>query len=264
MDSKENKTEKAILVVSFGTTFKETREKTIGAIERCIQEAYPEYSVRRCFTSGMIISRLFKRDGLKIDNPEEAFQKAAGEGIREIVVQPTHLMDGNEYNKLMAVAENYKDKFEKMTVGAPLLTDEEDFGIIADAILNHLPVQGEKCAVLLMGHGTDAPSNAVYRRMEECLHKAGAKDHYIATVEGEPEIDDVLPILKEKGYEKVILSPFMIVAGDHATNDLAGDEEDSWKSILVREGYEVGTVLRGIGEWEEVQKLFVKHAGSAE
>ncbi len=261
--SNRTNTDKEILVVSFGSTYQETTEKTIGAIEKYIGRIRPDYSVCRCFTSSRIIAVLRKREGICIDDPAEALQKAAAEGIRDIIIQPTHIMEGAEYHKLLNEAEKYRHCFENMAIGRPLLTSEEDFTVMARAVLAHLPDPGEKTAVLLMGHGSDAPSNAVYRKMENHLRQEEALHHYFATVEGEPVIEDILPFLKEKQYEKIILSPFMVVAGRHAVKDLAGDTEDSWKGILLKEGFRVETVLHGIGEWREVQELFADHAAAA-
>ena len=251
--------EKEVLVVSFGTTFRETREKTIGAIEKTAEKMFPDASVRRCFTSSIVVKRLRERDGLAIDSPEEALRRAAENGVRELIVQPTHLMDGKEYHKLLGMLREYKDRFERVTVGAPLLTSRADMERIAEAVKSHLPADTET-AVLLMGHGTDAPSNAVYGVMQEILRESGAENYYIATVEGKPVLEDILPEIKERGYRRAILAPFMIVAGDHANNDLAGEEEDSWKSILEKEGFETEASLHGIGEWEEIRELFAEHA----
>ena len=255
--------EKEVLVVSFGTTYAETREKTIGAIEDTIEKAFPGYAVRRSFTSGIIRKKLAERDGILIDSPEEAFQRAVDNGVKELIIQPTHLMDGREYHKLMDALASYAPSFEKLNVGLPLLMDAEDFLTVAAAIRTHLPVEEENTAVVLMGHGTDVDSNAVYAQMQEFLNNddEDEQEYFIATVEGTPTITDVLTeIWNSAMYLDIILAPFMVVAGDHAANDLAGDEEESWKKIFINHGYRVSTVLQGIGEWPEVQELFVKHA----
>ncbi len=255
--------DKAILVASFGSTCAETREKTIGAIEARIRRTWPDYFVCGCYTSGRILAVLRKNEGIFADNPAAALQKAAAGGVREIIIQPTHIMEGVEYHKLLQEAEKYSSCFETLAMGRPLLSSEEDFKVMTGAILSHLPDPGEKTAVLLMGHGSDTPSNAVYRELENCLRKEGAFRHYFATAEGEPVIEDVLPVLKEKQYEEILLSPFLITAGRHALKDLAGETGNSWKEILLREGFRVRTVLRGIGEWSEVQELFVNHTAAA-
>ena len=245
-----------------------------------------------------------ERDGLYIDGPEDAIRDAKEKGIRELYVQPLYLMHGTEHRRLMELLKEAEPFFDRISVGKPLLFDDSDFKIIADAILHHLPVQTEDTAVVLMGHGnekrkktvgrnqkitdpkfpdsTDAFSNspdskkaeesaakqkryiednAVFGILQDTLRKNGADNYFIATVEGEPELEDILPQICGRGFKKVILAPFMVVSGDHARNDLAGGREDSWKSIFLKKGFEVETVLRGIGEWEEVQELFAAHAG---
>lgn len=315
-----------LLAVSFGTSFADTREKTIGAIEKCIEKRHPDCIVHRCFTSRFIRKKLMERDGLYIDGPEDAIRDAKEKGIRELYVQPLYLMHGTEHRRLMELLKESEPFFDRISVGKPLLCDDSDFHVIADAILHHLPVETEDTAVVLMGHGnekrkktvgrnqkitdpkfpdsekvpdsnfpetqkvpdsifpnsTDAFSNspdskkaeesaakqkryiednAVFGILQDTLRKNGADNYFIATVEGEPELEDILPQICGRGFKKVILVPFMVVSGDHARNDLAGDREDSWKSIFQRKGFEVETVLCGIGEWEEVQELFAAHAG---
>ena len=248
-----------LLVVSFGTTYEETRRQTIGAIEDALAAAFPGYEVRRAFTSRMIVKKLRERDGIAVDSPEEALERAVRCGVKTLIIQPTHLMDGNEYHKLEAIAEPYRNSFETLRIGAPLLTSEADFETLAKACASHFADRDPGTAVALMGHGTDAASNAVYSRMQEVIRKNDGEDFFIATVEGEPVIEDILPEMQEKQVRKVILAPLMIVAGDHANNDLAGDEEDSWKSILERAGMDTEARLQGIGAWTEVQELFAEH-----
>lgn len=272
-----------LLAVSFGTSFADTREKTIGAIERRIAERYPDCTVKRCFTSRMIRKKLLERDGLKIDSPEEAMQKAQEMGIRELVIQPLYLMHGFEHRRLMDSIQEAGPFFDRIAVGKPLLSEDADFRTIAAAIQKNLPAPEPDTAVVLMGHGNtgkkkpapaeepvnrarenaaqdDIHDNAVFAVLQRTLRDSGADDYFIATVEGEPEIGEILPVIKERGFRKVILAPFMVVAGDHARNDLAGEDEDSWKNIFIRSGFQVETVLRGIGEWQEVQDLFAAHA----
>lgn len=255
-----------LLAVSFGTSFAGTREKTIGAIERRLAQRFPESVVRRCFTSRMIRRKLLERDGLRIDSPEEALREALESGITELTVQPLYLMHGQEDQKVRETVEQYIGSFDKLYFGNPLLTEEEDFRIIAEAVSRHLPVSGteKETAAVLMGHGSPSGrGNEAYAVLQEALKKAGAAHHYVATVEGEPQIGDILPVIRAGGYKKVILAPLMIVAGDHALHDLAGEDDDSWKNLFLRSGFAVETVLRGIGEWEEVQDLFAEHAAAA-
>ena len=271
--------QRLLLAVSFGTSFADTREKTIGAIERRLEERFPDCTVLRCFTSRMIRKKLLERDGLEIYSPDQAMRKAQEKGIRELIVQPLYLMHGFEHRRLMEAVREAAPSFDKLAVGKPLLSDDTDFCTMADAVLRNLSAPEPDTAVVLMGHGNekktrhipentkaeimsarDIQDNAVFAGLQQSLRKAGADNYFVATVEGEPEIGDILPVIKERGFRKVILAPFMVVAGDHARNDLAGEDEDSWKNIFTRSGFQVETVLRGIGEWEEVQDLFAAHA----
>ncbi len=251
----------AILVVSFGTSYNDSRDVTIGAIEESIAKAFPEYEVRRAFTSQIIIDKLKERDGLEIDNVEEALDRAEEDGIKKLVVQPTHLMDGYEYTDLADVLEDYQDQFDQVALGAPLLSSDADFDAAVKALTEKMESYDDgETAICFMGHGTEADSNGVYAKMQEKFKDAGYENYYIGTVEAEPTLDDVLAMLKEKGtYKKVVLEPLMVVAGDHANNDMAGDEEDSWKTILEGEGYEVECILEGLGQIPEIRDIYVEH-----
>ena len=256
----------AILVVSFGTSFDDSRDITIGAVEKDIQEAFPEYEVRRAFTAQIIINKLKKESGEEIDNVTEALDRAVADGIKNLVVQPTHLMNGLEYNDLKDELEKYADSFEKISLGDPLLTSDDDFDKVIAAITDATKDQAadEETAIVYMGHGTEADSNKVYAEMQEKLTAAGFGNYYIGTVEAEPSLDDVVKALKENGkYKKVVLSPLMVVCGDHANNDMAGDEEDSWKTILTGEGYEVETLMQGLGQIEAIRDIYVAHTQAA-
>lgn len=255
----------AILVVSFGTSYNDSRKVTIEAIEEAIGKACPDYQVRRAFTSQIIIDKLKERDGLTIDNVEEALDRAHEDGITNLVVQPTHLMDGYEYTDLADALKDYEDKFEKVVLGEPLLSGSEDFEAVIKAVTEKTSSYDDgETAICFMGHGTEADSNKVYAQMQDELTAAGYGNYYIGTVEAEPTLDDVLDLLKEKGtYKRVVLEPLMVVAGDHANNDMAGDEEDSWKTILENEGYEVECVLEGLGQIPAIQDIYVKHALAA-
>ncbi len=255
----------AILAVSFGTSYNDSRDVTIGAVEEAIEKACPEYEVRRAFTSQIIIDKLKERDGLQIDNVEEALDRAAADGIRELYVQPTHLMDGYEYTDLANALADYADQFDKVVLAKPLLSSDEDFDQVIAAITERTAEYDDgETAICFMGHGTEAESNGVYARLQEKLAQGGYENYYIGTVEAEPSIDDVVAALKEKGtYKKVVLEPLMVVAGDHANNDMAGDEADSWKSVLEKEGYEVECILEGLGQMEAIQDIYVAHIKDA-
>ena len=253
-----------ILVVSFGTTYADTRTKTISAIENAAAEAFPEWEIRRSFTSGMIRKRLKERDGILIDDPKEALERALRCGVRELTVQPTHLMGGIEYKKMAAVCDAYRGKFEHFSIGAPLLSSKEDLIGLIHAVTEELSIPDDgSTAAVLMGHGTEDGANAVYAELQDIFRASGHKDYYIATVEGTPVLDDILPQLIGKQYKKVVLMPLMVVAGDHARNDLAGPEEDSWKSILEKEGYEVEAHLVGLGELGKVHAMYTEHIRAA-
>lgn len=255
----------AILVVSFGTSYNDSREITIGAIENAIQEAYPEYEVRRAFTSQIIIDKLAERDGLEIDNVTEALDRAVADGIKNLIVQPTHLMDGLEYTDLVDELAEYEEDFEQIVVGDPLLTSEEDYTKVITAITDATAEYDDgQTAIVFMGHGTEAESNHIYADMQEKLTAAGFENYFVGTVEATPSLDDIVAALSAKGnYTKVILEPLMVVAGDHANNDMAGDEEDSWKTALEAEGYEVECLIHGLGENEAIQQIYVDHVQAA-
>lgn len=256
--------ENELMVVSFGTSYNDSRRLTIGAIEEAIEKAFPDYSVRRGFTSQIIIDHVKSRDGAAIDNVGQALDRAVENGVKTLVVQPTHLMNGLEYNDLVNEVAEYADAFEKVAIGEPLLTSDEDFQAVMKAITEASAEYDDgETAICFMGHGTEAESNQVYARMQEVLTKAGYENYFIGTVEAEPSLKDVLEAVGKGGYKRVVLEPLMIVAGDHANNDMAGDEEDSWKSAFEAAGYDVTCVVRGLGELEAVQQLFVEHAQAA-
>ena len=255
----------AILVVSFGTSYNENRKVTIEAIEEAVGQRYGDCEVRRAFTSQIIIDKLRERDGLEIDSVKEALDRAAADGIANLVVQPTHLMDGYEYTDLANELRDCEGKFAKVVLGEPLLSGDEDFDKVMKAVVEKTAEYDDgKTAICFMGHGTEADSNRVYSRMQERLAAAGYENYYIGTVEAEPGLEDVMAALREKGsYKRVVLEPLMVVAGDHANHDMAGDEEDSWKSVLEREGYEVVCVLEGLGQIPAVRDIYVEHVQAA-
>ncbi len=261
----EVKGDKVILVVSFGTSYNDSRELTIGGIENTIAEAFPEYEVRRAFTSQIIIDKLKERDGLEIDNVEEALDRAAADGVKTLIVQPTHLMDGYEYTDLADALEDYQDKFDAISLAEPLLTSEEDYEAVAQAIVQETGAYDDgETAICFMGHGTEADSNAVYEKLQETLMADGFENYYVGTVEASPSLEDVMEKIGESGkYSKVVLKPLMVVAGDHANNDMAGDEEDSWKSQFTKAGYEVECILEGLGQDKAVQAVYAAHTQAA-
>lgn len=253
-----------LLVVSFGTSYNDSRRETIGAIEKAMQKAFPDYAVRRGFTSQIIIDHVKDRDGEVIDNVGEALDRAVANGVKNLVIQPTHLMNGLEYNDLVNEVAQYSDAFESVAIGLPLLTSDEDFQIVADAIVKATASYDDgKTAICFMGHGTEAESNAVYAKMQQLLTDGGHENYFVGTVEATPSLEDVLALVQAGSYERVVLQPLMIVAGDHANNDMAGNEEGSWKTTFEAAGYQVECLVNGLGELEAVQNLLVAHAQAA-
>lgn len=256
--------EKELLVASFGTSFNDNRRLTIGAIENAMEEAFPDYSVRRGFTAQIIIDHVERRDGIHIDNMDEALERAINNGVKTLVAQPTHLMNGLEYDELTGQLAEYADSFDQIAVGEPLLTSDDDFERVMKAIVEATAEYDDgETAICFMGHGTEAASNEVYGKMQDLLKTNGYDNYYVGTVEAEPSLEDVLTAVQAGDYKKVVLEPLMIVAGDHANNDMAGDEEDSWKTEFENAGYEVTCILRGLGELPEIQQILVEHAQKA-
>ena len=254
-----------LLVVSFGTSYNDSRRLTIGAIEDKLDDEFGDtYSVRRGFTSQIIIDHVKSRDNIAIDNVKEALDRAVDNGVKNLVVQPTHLMNGLEYNELVDEIANYSDAFDSVSIGEPLLTSDDDFDKVITAITDATAEYDDGgTAICFMGHGTEADSNEVYAKMQELLTEKGYDNYYVGTVEATPSLDDVLALVKAGDYKRVVLRPLMIVAGDHANNDMAGDEDDSWKSAFEDAGYEVICVVNGLGELPAIQDIFVEHAQAA-
>ncbi len=263
-DSTATAKDKAILVVSFGTSYNDSRNITIGGIESAIRENFPDYEVRRAFTAQIIIDKLAERDGINIDNITQALDKLVADGYKTLIVQPTHLMNGFEYDDIVAEVEKYKDKFDKVAIGEPLLTSDDDFTTVIESITERTASYvDDNTAVAFMGHGTEHEANAVYASLQAKLDEAGYSHYFIGTVEGTPTLTDVITAVKAAGYTKVVLEPLMVVAGDHANNDMAGDEEGSWKNTLEAEGFEVQFILQGLGQFNEIQDVYVQHVKAA-
>ncbi len=258
--------EKELLVVSFGTSFNNNRVETIGAVEAAMEKAFPDYSVRRAFTAQIIINHVYDRDDEKIDNFGEALQRAYDNKVKELVVVPTHLMDGFEYNDVVNELKDWEGKFEKITVSKPILTADEDYDAVIAAITSATAAQAaeEGTAASFMGHGTAAASNHVYADMQAKLTEKGYKNYFIGTVEAEPTLQDVVDAVKAAGFTKVYCEPLMIVAGDHANNDMADfDDDESWVSLFKAAGIEATPILKGLGSFPEIQQLLVEHVKAA-
>ena len=284
--NEDNIGENEILVVSFGTSFNDSRAEDIGGVEKALQVAYPDWSVRRAFTAQIIINHVQARDDEKIDNMDQALERAVDNGVKNLVVQPTHLMHGAEYDELTEAVENYKDKFESVKIAEPLLgevgADEtainEDKAAVAEAITAEAvktagfdsldAAKEEGTAFVFMGHGTSHTAKISYSQMQAQMEQLGYENVFIGTVEGEPEdtaCEAVIEKLKNAGYKKVILRPLMVVAGDHANNDMAGDDDDSWKSQFEASGVfdSIDTQIAGLGEIDAIQQLYVAHTQAA-
>lgn len=256
--------ENELLVVSFGTSFNDNRRNTIGAIEDALEKAFPDWSVRRAFTSQIIIDHVKSRDGEEIDNVKQALDRAVANDVKRLVVQPTHLMNGLEYTDLTEEVSQYADAFDKISIGEPLLSTDEDFKSVEEAITGATASYDDgQTAIVFMGHGTEADSNAIYSKMQENLKADKYDNYYIGTVEATPSVTDVLEQVKAGDYKRVVLRPLMVVAGDHANNDMAGDEDDSWKSIFEAAGYNVECVLEGLGSVDAIHEIYVAHAQKA-
>ncbi len=275
-----------ILVVSCGTSFNDSRAKDISGVEKAIAAANPDWAVRRAFTAQIIINHVQARDGEKIDNMDQALQRAIDNGVKNLVVQPTHLMHGAEYDELCEALDKVKDKFEKVVVAEPLLGEvgkdatviNADKKAVAEAIVKEaVAISGydsieaadkDNKAFVFMGHGTSHAAKISYSQMATQMDKLGYKNVFVGTVEGEPEetsCENIIAAVKEAGYKHVILRPLMVVAGDHANNDMAGDDEDSWKSMFTADGSfeSIDCQIEGLGRIEDVQKLYVAHTAAA-
>ena len=278
--------ENELLVVSFGTSYNDSRVEDIKGIEDALKEAYPDWSVRRAFTAQIIINHVQARDGEKIDNMQQALDRAVANGVKNLVVQPTHLMHGAEYDEMVEALNEYADKFESIAVAEPMLGEvgedaaviNEDKAAVAQAVVEAAVAEAgyesmeaaaeDGTAFVFLGHGTSHTAKVTYSQMQTQMGELGYANAFIGTVEGEPEetaCEAVVEAVKEAGYKKVILRPLMVVAGDHANNDMAGAEEDSWKSIFEASGNfdSVGAQIAGLGRIEAVKQLYVDHTKAA-
>ena len=284
--SEDNIGENELLVVSFGTSFNDSRVADIKGIEDALQEAYPDWSVRRAFTAQIIINHVQARDGEKIDNMEQAMERAVANGVKNLVVQPTHLMHGAEYDEMMEMVDSYRDKFESVAVAEPLLGEvgsdatviNSDKEAVAKAVTAAAvkaagydsldAAAADKTAFVFMGHGTSHTAKVSYSQMQTTMGSLGYDNVFIGTVEGEPEetaCENVIEAVKAAGYTKVVLRPLMVVAGDHANNDMAGSDDDSWLSQFEASGdfEQVDCQIAGLGEISDIQQLYVAHTKAA-
>lgn len=247
---------KAILVVSFGTTFPETRKKTIEACELAIQAAFPDFPVYRAFTSNMVIGRIKKNEGLEIPTVAKALKRLKEDGVREVYIQPLHIILGGEYDKIVRQMAAFEDQFDTLRLGKPLLSSEADYQRVKEILLEHYGQVEEDTATVLMGHGSQHYAFTAYAAMDHMLFDDPV---FIGCVESYPDVAGIAERLAKRQVTHVQLAPFMLVAGDHATHDLAADEEGSWYAYFKDKGYEVSTHLVGLGEYPDIQDLYIQH-----
>lgn len=261
---KVNDINKAILIVSVGTTHEDTRKLTIDKIEERVKEKFKDYEIRRAFTSQKIINILREREGIDIDNPADAFEKLMQEGFHEVVVQPLHFVSGKEYEIIKRIAKNYKNSFQKLRLGRPILFFKgeeglpDDYKIFIETIEEIIPKEG---LTIFMGHGNHCIENQWYSYLQSAFQNKGYKNVYLANLKGSPTLNNVISKIKtEHGRgNEVTLIPLMLSAGDHAKNDMAGEKQDSWKNILLNEGFKVNIHLHGLGEIHKFKDIYLKH-----
>ena len=254
---------KALLVVSFGTSVNETREKTIDRIEADIKKAFPEYVLYRAWTSGRIIRKLQERDGVRIDTVTEAMERMLADGVTEVVVQPTHVIDGIENDRMKEDVLAFEGRFASIRFGEPLLASEEDSDAVIRAVMEEYKDLASSDALVLMGHGTEHHVNAVYTALDSRFKELGYANVFLGTVEASPSLNTLLVQVRTYKARHVTLAPFMVVAGDHALNDMSGEDSDSWKNRFEAEGFEVSCVLKGLGEYKNIRRLYIKHIRDA-
>lgn len=268
-DLQNLKNKDAILVMTFGTTFADTRAKTIDAVEAAIQKAHPDIPVFEAYTSHIIIDRVKAKEGIQKMTPEEAFSKLKAEGYTRVAVVSLDVIPGMEYSYDSIITKMQMPKFKELSLATPLMyfqgTEGEPDQVIdfLNAVKSQFPAMGKEDATLIMAHGTPHPGNAYYSVIQDRIEKLGMNNVFVYSVEGRPNLDDVIPKLKAKGFKNVTLMPIMMVAGDHANNDMAGDEPDSHKSILTKAGFKVNTYIHGLGENENVRALYIQRANEA-
>ena len=278
--------ENELLVVSFGTSFNDSRAEDIGGVEKALQAAYPDWSVRRAFTAQIIINHVQARDDEKIDNVDQALERAVSNGVKKLIIQPTHLMHGAEYDEMVEAIDGYKDKFESVAIAEPMLGEvgddatviNDDKKAVAQAITDEAvkaagydsmeAAAEDGTAFVFMGHGTSHTANVTYDQMQTQMEELGFTNAFIGTVEGKPEdtaCEEVIKKAQDAGFKKVVLRPLMVVAGDHANNDMAGDDEDSWKSQFEASGAfdSVDCQIEGLGRIDAVEQIYVEHTKEA-
>lgn len=254
---------KGLLVVSFGTSYPETRVKTIDRLETDLTAAFPERILYRAWTSSMIRKKLKERDRITIFSVDEAMAQMAKDGVEDILVQPTHILNGTENEQMTDAIKAKRDDFRHVAIGKPLLDSTEDYFSVIDALAKTYPLPDDT-ALLLMGHGTEHYADSAYAALDYMLKDRGYDSFFVGTVEGYPDFEAMLRLLKKSSYQKVHLVPLMIVAGDHANHDMVGEEDDSWKNRLTEAKFEVSYTKKGLGEIREIRDIFLRHAKKEE
>jgi len=263
---------KALVVVSFGTTHHDTRERTIDVIEQRLAAAFPDRDFYRAWTSLMILNKLKRRDGIHIPTPKTLLQQLAEAGYGDVLIQPTHVIPGIEFLRVQEAVQAFADRFERLSLGRPLIYFQggvsrerampDDYAPVMDAFEDLLPAPSPEHAVVLFGHGTAHPANAIYAALQ-ARYESGGQRVLVGAVDAFPTLDDVRRQLRQRGVRRITLAPFMVVAGEHVKNDMAGEDDASWKNIFTADGYQVDVILRGLGEIPAFQRIFVQHAQEA-
>ena len=254
---------KALLVVSFGTSYAETRKLTIEAIEQDLKAAFPDRTFYRAWTSRMIKKKLLERDGLQIDDVREALERMVSDGVTDVLIQPTHMLAGVEFEDTIRVIRSFLDSFKMITMGRALIANEDDLRLLTGALEKVFEKEIASGMMVFMGHGSERNAFPVYELLQRQFEQDGHTDVCVGTVEFTPGIEPVLEKIRARRPEKIFLTPLLVVAGDHATNDMSGDDEDSWKNQFAREGAEVTCIVRGLGEYPEIRQLYLEHARTA-
>lgn len=254
---------KALLAVSFGTSYEETRKLTIEAIEQDLKAAFPDRQVYRAWTSRMIRKKLLERDGLQIDGVREAMERMLADGVTDVLIQPTHMLAGVEFEETVSVIRSFADSFAVIKMGRALIAGEEDLRKLCGALEKIFAEEIASGMLVFMGHGSEKNTFPVYELLQRQFEADGHPDVSVGTVEFTPGIGLVLEKIRQRRPEKIFLTPLLVVAGDHATNDMSGDDEDSWKNQFAREGAEVTCIVRGLGEYPEIRQLYLEHAKEA-
>lgn len=265
IENKNNK-KKIIIVVSFGSSYEQTRKKTIEAIENKIINKFYDYKVKRAFTSQVIIDKLHKRDNIKIDNVNQAMKNLIDirSDIEEIIIQPTHIINGFEYEEMIETVKQFESKFKLINYGKPLLSDNEDYKQLVEILLSESRKYNKKnTAIVFVGHGTKHNANFVYIKLDKFFKDKGYLNYFVSTIESNPSFNDIIKQIDKLDVNEIVLFPLMIVSGDHVINDISSDEKGSWKNSFESKGYKVKCILKGLGEYSQIQDMFVKHIENA-